>query len=207
MVSAGRMACVPCDVTSRDDVARAADEVRAALGVIDVVVHNAGYWKQMDATAWDADEFERHIEVNVLGMGHVIAAVLPDFVARRSGTFAGVASVAGYRGLAGSEGYGASKAAQINLLESLRVGLASRGVKIVTVCPGFVKTDMTSTNQFPMPFIQEPEEAAEAICAGLERGQQEIVFPLPMFAAMKTARLAPVRLWTAAMSRTKAGAH
>ncbi len=203
-VSRGRMSCVPCDVGDRAAVAEAADAVRAAIGPIDIVVHNAGYWKQMDSTAWDADEFDKHILINVIGMGNVIAATLPDFVARRTGNFVGVASVAGYRGLAGSEGYGASKAAQINLLESLRVGLASRGVKVTTVCPGFVKTEMTSTNQFPMPFLQEPEEAAEDICAGLERGQQEIVFPLPMFAAMKAARLAPVRLWTAAASRAKA---
>ena len=84
-----------------------------------------------------------------------------------SGVIAGISSVAGYRGLAGSEAYGATKAAQINLLESLRVHVSRRGLRVVTVCPGFVRTDLTAGNDFPMPFMIEPSEAATAICNGL----------------------------------------
>ena len=76
--------------------------------------------------------------------------------------------MAGYRGLAGAEAYGATKAAQINLLESLRASLARRGVRVTTVCPGFVRTEMTAANEFPMPFMIEADEAARAIADGLE---------------------------------------
>jgi short-subunit dehydrogenase len=141
------------------------------------------------------------VEVNLLGMNNALGAVLPTMVARGHGHVVGVASVAGYRGLPGAEAYGATKAAQVNLLEALRVGLRPRGIAVTTVCPGFVRTELTAKNDFPMPFMVEPEDAARAICDGIERGRQEIVFPLPMAVLMKAARLVPVRVWTTALGR------
>ena len=135
-------------------------------------------------------------------MSNAIAAVLPAMLQRRSGTIAGIASVAGYRGLAGAEAYGATKAAQINLLESLRIHLARTGVQVTTVCPGFVRTDLTASNRFPMPFIIEADHAARSICDGLERERTEIVFPARMALLMKTARLVPARAWAALWART-----
>jgi short-subunit dehydrogenase len=135
-------------------------------------------------------------------MSNSIAAVLPSMLLRRSGTIAGIASVAGYRGLAGAEAYGATKAAQINLLESLRVHLARAGVQVTTVCPGFVRTDLTAGNRFPMPFIIEADQAARSICDGLERERAEVVFPARMALLMKAARLVPTRSWTALWART-----
>jgi short-subunit dehydrogenase len=129
--------------------------------------------------------------------------VLPAMLARRSGVIAGVASVAGYRGLPGAEAYGATKAAQINLLEALRAHTRRSGVQITTVCPGFVRTEMTDTNDFPMPFMVEPDEAARAICDGLEKERLEIVFPAQMALLMKAARYVPVRLWSLLASSTK----
>jgi short-subunit dehydrogenase len=195
------MAVVPGDVTDRDAMDAAAEEVRRAVGEPDVVVLNAGFWEQTDATAWDRDLFARHVEVNLLGMNNALGAVLPTMVARGHGHVVGVASVAGYRGLPGAEAYGATKAAQVNLLEALRVGLRPRGIAVTTVCPGFVRTELTAKNDFPMPFMVEPEDAARAICDGIERGRQEIVFPLPMAVLMKAARLVPVRVWTTALGR------
>jgi len=202
-VSRGAMTTVAVDATDADAVATAAGEVRAALGGLDVVVWCAGYWKQFDATAWDREEFATHIEVNLLGMNNVLAAVLPEFVALRSGHVVGIASVAGYRGIRGAEAYGATKAAQINLLEAMRTSLHGVGVRVTTVCPGFVRTDMTESNSFPMPFIIEPEEAATAIADGLEKRRAEIVFPLQMTALMKAARLVPVAAWGAILGRTR----
>ena len=118
-----------------------------------------------------------------------------------AGHIVGIASVAGYRGLAGAEAYGATKAAQINLLEGLRAALAPDHVRVTTVCPGFVRTEMTETNDFPMPFMIEADDAARAIADGLEARRIEIVFPLPMAALMKVARLLPVRLWATLSSR------
>ena len=147
------MLVLPADVTDAASVAAAAARVRHELGPIDLAVLSAGYWKQMDPADWDTEVFDQHIRVNLTGMSNAIAAVLPAMLQRRSGTIAGIASVAGDRGLAGSEAYGATKAAQINLLESLRVHIARTGVHVTTICPGFVRTDLTAGNPFPMPFI------------------------------------------------------
>ena len=200
-VSGGRMFVAPLDVTDAESVRRTAGKVAQELGPIDVAVLAAGYWKQFDPSDWDTETFDKHVAVNLLGMSNCIAAVLPEMLARRSGVIAGVASVAGYRGLAGAEAYGATKAAQINMLEAVRVHTSGSGVHVTTICPGFVRTEMTATNNFPMPFMIEAEEAARAICDGLESGRPEVVFPLPMAVLMKAARLLPVRLWTALASR------
>jgi uncharacterized protein YndB with AHSA1/START domain len=110
--------------------------------------------------------------------------------------------VAGYRGLTGSGGYGATKAAQLNLLESLRVQLAPHGVRVTTISPGFVRTDLTAGNRFPMPFLIEAAQAATAICDGLQRDRTQIVFPRRMAALMTAARLVPPRLWTTLWARS-----
>ncbi len=200
-VAGGTMATVPLDVTDRDAVRRAADEVTDVLGGLDVVVWCAGYWRQFDARHWDADVFARHIEVNLLGLNNVLAAVVPAMARAGRGHIVGIASVAGYRGLAGAEAYGATKAAQINLLEGLRASLAQANVRVTTVCPGFVRTEMTAGNDFPMPFLIEADQAARSIADGLAARRTEIVFPLPMAVAMKAARLVPVRLWGALGAR------
>ena len=163
---------------------------------------SACYWKQMDPADWDTDLFDQHLRVNLTGMSNAIAAVLPGMLQRHHGVIAGIASAARYRGLAGAEAYGATKAAQINLLESLRVHLARTGVHVTTICPGFVRTDLTAGNRFPMPFIIDAGQAARSICDGLERDRTEIVFPARMALLMKTARLVPARAWTALWKST-----
>jgi NAD(P)-dependent dehydrogenase (short-subunit alcohol dehydrogenase family) len=200
-VSDGAMLVVPADVTDAASMTAAASSIRQELGPIDVAVLSAGYWKQMTGDEWDSESFNRHVQVNLIGMSNSIAAVLPEMLARRSGVIAGISSVAGYRGLTGSQAYGATKAGQINLLESLRIQVARAGVRVITVCPGFVRTDLTAGNAFPMPFIVEPDTAGRAICDGLERERAEIVFPIRMAIVMKAARLVPVALWSALWSR------
>ena len=194
-VSCGQMLVVPVDVTDAAGVRTAAAQVAEDLGPIDIAVLAAGYWKQFDPAEWDTEVFGRHVQVNLIGMSNCIAAVLPSMLERGAGTIAGIASVAGFRGLAGAEAYGATKAAQINMLEALRVHVAGSGVHVMTVCPGFVRTEMTETNDFPMPFMVEADQAARAICAGLEKDRAEVVFPLPMAALMKSARYVPAGWW------------
>jgi len=200
-VSGGRMLVVPVDVTDASSVAAAAARVRAEHGRIDIAILAAGYWKQMAADAWDTDVFDQHVQVNLVGMSNALATLLPEMMARGSGVIAGISSVAGFRGLAGAEAYGATKAAQINLLESLRVHVAKAGVQVTTICPGFVRTELTAGNDFPMPFIIDADEAARSICNGLEHDRTEIVFPLPMALLMKAARHVPVGLWTRLWAR------
>jgi NAD(P)-dependent dehydrogenase (short-subunit alcohol dehydrogenase family) len=191
------MLALTADVTDMSSIAAAAVQVQQDLGPIDLTVISAGYWKQMDPSDWDTEVFDRHVQVNLVGTSNTIAAVLPGMLRRSSGVIAGIASVAGYRGLAGAEAYGATKAAQLNLLESLRVHVARTGVRVMTVCPGFVRTDLTLGNRFPMPFMIEADHPARFICDGVERGRSEIAFPPPMALLMKAARLVPGPLWTA----------
>ena len=196
-VAAGRMAVVPVDVTDRAATVAAGQAVREALGGLDVAVLNAGTWSSFHVEPWDSALFAEHLQVNVMGAVHTMEAVVPQMVAAGSGRVVGVASVAGYRGLPGSEAYGAGKAALINLLESLRGTLAPRGIVVQTVNPGFVTTRMTDRNRFPMPFKVPAEVAARTIADGIARDRAEIVFPLPMAVLMKVVRVLPVRVWTA----------
>ena len=203
-VAAGRMLVVPMDVTDVAQTSAAAERVRVELGDIDLVVLAAGYWKQMRPRDWDVDTFNRHLDVNLVGMNNAIAAVLPPMLKRGSGVIAGIASVAGYRGLPGAEAYGATKAAQINMLESLRAHVRSSGVQVTTICPGFVRTELTDNNDFPMPFMIEPDDAARAICAGLERDRSVIAFPLQMALLARASRLVPARAWSRLFGRVAA---
>jgi NAD(P)-dependent dehydrogenase (short-subunit alcohol dehydrogenase family) len=204
-VSAGTMLVVAADVTDPASLTAAASRIRDELGEIDLAVLSAGYWTQMSADDWDTEAFNRHVQVNLIGMSNAIAAVLPQMLTEGSGVIAGISSVAGYRGLPGSEAYGATKAGQINLLESLRLHVGKSGVRVTTICPGFVRTDLTAGNTFPMPFIIEAEAAGRAICDGLERERLEIVFPARMAILMKLARFVPARIWAALWSRNPQG--
>ncbi len=200
-IAGDRMLSVPADVTDLDAMRTAAARVEEELGPIDLAVLNAGTWRQMDVTAWDTELFRLHVETNLMGMVHGIDAVLPGMRRRRGGVIAGVSSVAGYRGWPSSEAYGSTKAAEINLLESLRIDLLPLGIRVLTVCPGFVRSDLTSQNTFRMPFLMEPPDAAARIADGIAREKAEMVFPLPMMLLMKATRLVPVRPWAALMSR------
>lgn len=204
-LAGARMQVQPCDATDRAAVQSAAAAVTDVLGGIDVAVYSAGTWRQMDVDHWDPAVIREHFEVHVLGLANLIEAVLPGMLARGSGTIVGVSSVAGYRGLPRAEAYSSAKAGQQLLLESLRADLAPRGLRVVTVCPGFVRTEMTEGNVFPMPWLMEADDAARRIADGLAHGKPEIVFPVPMMVAMKLARLVPVRAWGRLSARATRG--
>lgn len=197
-VSGGQMHVQPCDAVDLAAVRAAAEEVTAALGGVDVAVYSAGMFRQVEIDRWDVSTIRQHLEVHVMGLANMIDAVLPGMLARRHGYIVGISSVAGYRGLPKGEAYAAAKAAQQLLLESLRADVAARGVRVVTVCPGFVSTEMTAGNDFPMPWMIQADDAARRIADGLAKGKPEIVFPVPMMVAMKLARMVPVRAWGSA---------
>jgi NAD(P)-dependent dehydrogenase (short-subunit alcohol dehydrogenase family) len=200
-VAGDRMLAVPVDVSDREAMREAAERVRAELGAIDIAIMNAGTWGPMDVMAWDSGAFRAHVDINLMGLVHGVEAVLPEMRRTGSGTIVGVSSVAGYRGFPSSQAYGPTKAAEINLLESLRIDLKPLGIDVLTVCPGFVRTELTNRNSFPMPWMLEADDAARRIADGVAKRKAEVVFPLPMMLAMKAARLIPVRPWTAGMSR------
>ncbi|HEX5558972.1 MAG TPA: SDR family NAD(P)-dependent oxidoreductase [Gaiellales bacterium] len=202
----GEAHVLPGDVREPAALEEVVAAVEANVGPIDLAVLNAGIWTQVDVGKWDSAIIREHIETNFMGMVHGLDAVLPRMLARRSGTIVGVASVAGYRGYTRAEAYGPSKAAEINLLESLRVDLGPLGVDVQLVNPGFVRTPLTEANDFPMPFMIEAPDAARRIADAIEKGKAETVFPLPYRVGMKLVRVAPVRLYTAVSRRfVKAG--
>ena len=183
------------DVSDDASVVDAANRYQEAHGNFDLVLVMAGFWQRMSAKQFDLEVFKEHNNTNNVGLARCVAAVLPKMINQNSGTLIGVSSVAGFRGLPGSSGYGPSKAAQINLLESLRTDLQDTNVLIQTVSPGFVKTPMTDVNTFPMPFIISADKAAKIIVKGIEKKKAEIVFPTPMAISMKLARLVPAAIW------------
>jgi short-subunit dehydrogenase len=202
----GEAHVLPGDVREPAALEEVVAAVEANVGPIDLAVLNAGIWTQVDVGKWDSAIIREHIETNFMGMVHGLDAVLPRMLARRSGTIVGVASVAGYRGYTRAEAYGPSKAAEINLLESLRVDLGPLGVDVQLVNPGFVRTPLTEANDFPMPFMIEAPDAARRIADAIEKGKAETVFPLPYRVGMKLVRVAPARLYTAVSRRfVKAG--
>lgn len=183
------------DISDDFSVEQAATKYQESYGDFDLVLVMAGYWKRMSVQEFDLEIFKQHNNTNMVGLARCAAAVLPRMIARNSGTFLGVSSVAGFRGLPGSSGYGPSKAGQLNFLESIRADLVNSNVLIQTVSPGFVKTPMTDVNTFPMPFIVSAEKAAKIIVKGIEKRKTEIIFPLPMAITMKLTRLIPLRIW------------
>jgi short-subunit dehydrogenase len=130
-----------------------------------------------------------------MGAVNGLAAVLPTLIDRRAGHVAVVASVAGYRGLPNASAYGATKAALINMCESLKTQLDRLGVTISLINPGFVRTPLTDKNKFPMPFLMEPEDAARAIFEGMARKKFEIAFPTRFVLILKVLRMLPYRLY------------
>lgn len=185
----------PLDVTDPEAVADCVRKIEDSAGPIDLAVLNAGVWQLMSLRDLDLDPVRAGVEVNYMGVMHALHALLPRMLERGRGHIAIVASVAGYRGLPGSVTYGPTKAALINLAETLQTELAPKGILVSVVNPGFVDTPMTRTNPFPMPAIIPADKAARALLAGLERGKYEIIFPRRFVFVMKLLRLLPNALY------------
>jgi NAD(P)-dependent dehydrogenase (short-subunit alcohol dehydrogenase family) len=190
------------DVTQAESLVAARAGIEAAWGGIDLVMLLAGAYTPVRAWELTAEKARSHVEVNLLGVYNALAAVLPGFLERRAGGIAIVSSVAGYRGLPKALVYGPSKAALINLAETLYLDLAPRGVAVYVIDPGFVATPMTAQNDFAMPALLTPEVAAAQIVGGLERGRFEIHFPKRFTLWLKLLRVLPYRLYFAAVRRS-----
>jgi len=180
-----------CDVRDADAVSEGVRRVEAEWGVPDLAIANAGVGFPTPAKTLDLEKARMIMRTNFEGMLNLFAAVVPKMVERKSGQIAGVASLAGHRGLPGSSMYSASKAAMQAWLEATRVELAPLGVHVTIVNPGFVDTPLVAKNKYPMPFIMTAAKAAKIICNGLERKARVVEFPLPMSLLVRTLRLLP----------------
>jgi len=192
----GRHHVLAADVTDKDAVIAAARDFEIARGGADIVVANAGISVGVLTEYYeDLDAFADVLTTNVLAMAYTFHPFIAPMRARGRGTLVGIASVAGIRGLPGSEAYCASKAAVISYCESLRVELRRAGVKVVTIAPGFVRTPLTARNPYKMPFLMEPDAFARRAVDAMLAGVSYRVIPWQMGAVAKLLRLLPNRIF------------
>ena len=191
---------LPLDAVDHAAVQQAARAI-LAIGPLDCVVYCAGYYREMRATEFDLAEMLRHEQVNYVGALNVLDAVLPHMLARRSGHISLVSSVAGFRGLPQGLAYGPTKAALINLAETLYLDLRAAGIGVSVVNPGFVETPLTRQNDFTMPALITPAQAAGEILRGWAAGRFDIHFPKRFTRWLHLLRLLPYRLYFAAVGR------
>ncbi len=173
-------------------VAAAAQDFLARFGAPDLVIANAGVSVGTHGDdAADVAKLRRVLEVNVCGLAATLAAFAPAMREAGRGTLAGIASVAGFRGLPGAGAYSASKAAAMRWLESLRAELHGSGVSVVCICPGYIDTPMTRVNRYRMPFLMSAEESARRIARAIAARRRVAVIPWQMAAVSLLLRVMP----------------
>ncbi|NBC32959.1 MAG: SDR family NAD(P)-dependent oxidoreductase [Alphaproteobacteria bacterium] len=198
----GRIVPAPCDVTDREAVGHLVAAAQDKDGGIALAILNAGTFKADSAEDFSSEDFRKTVDINLVGTAHCIQALMPAWMERRRGHLAVVSSVAGYRGLPTAISYGATKAALINMCESLKFDFDRLGLKIQVINPGFVKTPLTDQNPFKMPFIIEVDEAAERIVSGLKKSKFEIAFPWRFVFQLKQLRCLPYEAYFPLVSRS-----
>jgi short-subunit dehydrogenase len=192
----------PLDVADAAALAAAAEDFMARAGVPDQVIANAGVSAgTLTEHAGDLPAFRRIFETNVLGLVHSFSPFIAAMRAEGRGTLAGIASVAGVRGIPGAGAYSASKAAAITYLEALRVELRGSGVRVVTIAPGYVATPMTAVNRYPMPFMLPADVAARRIARHIGKGSAFAVVPWQMALVARLLRWMPNAIFDRAFSR------
>jgi short-subunit dehydrogenase len=190
------------DVRDAASVQAAAADFLLNAGAPDLVIANAGISVgTASERAEDLAVFREVIDTNVTGTANTFQPFIGAMREAGTGTLAGIASVAGYRGLPGAAAYSASKAAMIVYLESLRVELRGSGVRVVTVSPGYIRTPMTGRNPYPMPFILDADEAAKRVAHAIVRGRSYAVIPWQMAIVAKVLRLMPNAVYDRVFAR------
>ena len=182
---------LPMDVQSAESVRDAA----AQVSTIDGLVYLSGVYWPMRAQEWDTEKAATMIDVNLTGAVRVLGAVLPGMIARGSGQVVLTGSLAGFRGLPGSIGYGASKAGLMNLAQSLQGDLQGTGIAVTLANPGFIRTRLTDKNDFAMPFLMPPEAAAQHMLTAIVKKRSASSFPTLFSWLFRAGRLLPDALW------------
>jgi len=189
----------PMDVCDDMAVSQAMSEIEHHWGGVDLVLFNAGTYEAVRADTLNGPDAERAMQVNLLAPIRATALLLPKLLnaarPQKPAGIAYVASVAGYRGLPRALTYGPGKAGLISFAESLWIDLHRIGLNVWLINPGFVRTRLTAQNQFDMPALIEPEEAAREIVKGFARGDFEIHFPKRFTRFMKLMRLLPISIY------------
>ena len=172
-----RLACAVADVTDRAMLQRAVEGLEDKLGPIEVAVACAGIGIETNAVSFRADDFERVVRTNLIGVANTFETILPGMLARGRGQLVAISSLASFRGLPRMAAYCAAKSGLNALMDSLRVELQPRGIAVTTICPGWIRTPMTASLALPMPDILEVEEASRLILKAIRRRQPFYAFP------------------------------
>ncbi|MFA9217384.1 MAG: SDR family oxidoreductase [Sphingomonadaceae bacterium] len=192
------------DVRDHAALAAAAQAFLAYAGGIDVVIANAGISAgTLTEYAEDLQVFESIIATNVVASAATFTPFVPAMRAQGSGRLVGIGSVAGIRGLPGAEAYCASKAAVISYCESLRLELQPYGIRVVTICPGYIDTPMTKHNPYPMPFLMAPEKFAAQAARSIAAGSSYTVIPWQMGWVAKLLRVLPNALYDRVLGKAQ----
>jgi len=198
----GQVVPYPLDITDERALAAAAEDFIRRFGAPDLVIANAGIASGTEgADLGDIAKLRKVLDVNVAGLAATLAAFAPAMRAAGRGTLAGIASVAGFRGLAGNGAYCASKSAAITWMESLRAELHGSGMSVVCICPGYIDTPMTQVNRFRMPFLLSADEAARRIARAIAGKRRLAVIPWQMALASLALRAMPGWLYDRIASR------
>ncbi len=168
-----------CDVSVKSNVTTAVHKACEQMQGIDIAIINAGINGSEGFDDFDSEIFKRIYDVNIHGILHSMESLIPIMKRNNGGIIAGVSSLADIRGFPGSGAYSSSKAAATVILEAAHLELARFNIKVLTIKPGFVDTNMTKKNKFPMPFLISPDKAASYIVKGLTKEKTLIAFPLP----------------------------
>lgn len=166
----------------------------AEIEQIDLAICGAGTCEYLDMPNFDSEVFMKVMSVNMGTLSHAIEGVIPKLIASK-GRLVGIGSASAYVPFARAEAYGSSKAAIHYLMKTLQISLAPYDVAVSLVVPGFVETPMTKQNDFPMPFLQTPEQASQAIRAGINKGDEVIEFPKKLTIPLKTLGTLPDMVW------------
>ena len=186
----------PLDVTDKENCKNIFNQVKEKFGEIDICFFSTGTWDPKKEKDIDVEQIENVFKINFFGTVNSIKAVEEYYKNRNEGTIAIVSSIAGYRGLPNSTGYGPSKSALNNLAESLYFDFGRYNVRVCLVSPGFIKTPMTDKNDFKMPFLKTPEFAADKIYEGLVNKKSfEIHFPKELTLTLKFFSILPYKLY------------
>ena len=186
----------PLDVTQKENVTKIFNNIIEDFKNVDICLFCSGTYDPKLEQEINIEQNKFVMETNYFGVLNCIKAVETYFKNKKSGQISIVSSVAAYRGLPNSSGYGPSKAALTNLTESIYFDFKKHNVKISLVSPGFIKTPLTDKNEFPMPFIRSPEFAADKIFQGLtKKNIFEIHFPLGLTLTLKFLRILPYKLY------------
>ncbi|OLP59888.1 oxidoreductase [Xaviernesmea oryzae] len=198
---AGRIHAFAGDVTNAEDMTKMVEAISVRLGPPALAVLNAGVFIPVHGERLSQEDFDKTFAVNLNGTVYCLVPAVAAMKQAGRGQIAIVSSVTGYGGLPTSAAYGATKAALINMAESLRFDLDKLGIRMQVINPGFVDTPATKQNEFPMPALVTPEVAAQEIVEGLGRGGFEITFPRRFTYGLKVAQLLPYGLYFALINR------